>query len=221
MKPLLEISEDQLTSRCGVAVHLKERCLVPQIRASTHLSPEFVQKNIDVISQSEILLIEGYFVIEKYNIVLDLIKHFTEIKKTIAFTLSATFMVQAFYDRMLEVSNQSHIIFCNHEEAQLFSKINSENWDEISVAIHKILKPLDRILVITCGVDPVVISRFDYETNALDFILKSSCKLIKEEEIVDTNGCGDAFVGGFLSQYIQGKSLEKCARAGIWALKLF
>ena len=37
---------------------------------------------------------------------------------------------------------------------------------------------------------------------------------------MDTNGAGDAFVGGFLSQYVQGKSLEKCIDCGIWVSQL-
>lgn len=40
--------------------------------------------------------------------------------------------------------------------------------------------------------------------------------LIPKEKIIDTNGAGDAFVGGFLSQLLQGKSLEKCIECGIW-----
>jgi adenosine kinase len=89
--------------------------------------------------------------------------------------------------------------------------------EEVSVALHKMLAPLDRLLIITCGKDPVFISKYDYINNTLDFVLKSFVFPVSGEEIVDTNGCGDAFVGGFLAQYIQGKSLEKCARAGNWA----
>nr|XP_023025282.1 adenosine kinase [Leptinotarsa decemlineata] len=33
----------------------------------------------------------------------------------------------------------------------------------------------------------------------------------------DTNGAGDAFVGGFLSQYIQELNLETCVKCGMWA----
>lgn len=40
---------------------------------------------------------------------------------------------------------------------------------------------------------------------------------IAEEEIVDTNGAGDAFVGGFLGMFIQKKPVEDCVRCGIWA----
>ena len=190
---------------------------MPEIRASNRLSMEFVQKNLDSISEASMLFIEGYFVIEKYDIIQFLTEHFTKLNKKIAFTLSAVFMVDSFPDKMIEISNQSHLIFCNNEEAQAFAKNTTDDWEEISAQIHKKLKPLNRLLIITCGKDPVIISKYDYEQDKLDFMLKSYVFPIKEEEIVDTNGCGDSFVGGFLSQYIQGASLEKCARAGNWA----
>lgn len=37
---------------------------------------------------------------------------------------------------------------------------------------------------------------------------------IAKEQIVDTNGAGDAFVGGFLGQLVLGRSIEECVRAG-------
>ena len=40
---------------------------------------------------------------------------------------------------------------------------------------------------------------------------------IADSEIVDTNGAGDSFVGGFLAQLIQGKSLATCVHAGNYA----
>ncbi|KAI5107949.1 adenosine kinase isoform 1 [Silurus meridionalis] len=40
---------------------------------------------------------------------------------------------------------------------------------------------------------------------------------IDQKDIVDTNGAGDAFVGGFLSELVQDKSLEQCIRAGHYA----
>lgn len=40
---------------------------------------------------------------------------------------------------------------------------------------------------------------------------------LSADQIVDTNGAGDAFVGGFMAQFVQGKDLETCVRCGIWA----
>ena len=40
---------------------------------------------------------------------------------------------------------------------------------------------------------------------------------LPKEKLVDTNGAGDAFVGGFLSQLVAGKGLSECCRAGNFA----
>ena len=40
--------------------------------------------------------------------------------------------------------------------------------------------------------------------------------LIEKSKVVDTNGAGDSFVGGFLSQYYQGKDIATCIDAGIF-----
>ena len=45
-------------------------------------------------------------------------------------------------------------------------------------------------------------------------------KKLDQDKIVDTNGAGDAFVGGFLAQYAKGESLEKCIDCGIWSSTL-
>jgi adenosine kinase len=40
---------------------------------------------------------------------------------------------------------------------------------------------------------------------------------IPSEQIIDTNGAGDAFVGGFLAQFVKDEGLDKCVDCGIWA----
>ena len=40
---------------------------------------------------------------------------------------------------------------------------------------------------------------------------------VPKEKLVDTNGAGDAFVGGFLSQLVAGKPVPECVRAGNFA----
>ena len=42
----------------------------------------------------------------------------------------------------------------------------------------------------------------------------------KVDTLVDTNGAGDAFVAGFLSQLLQGKTLSQCVEAGHWSAGL-
>jgi adenosine kinase len=40
---------------------------------------------------------------------------------------------------------------------------------------------------------------------------------VEEGLIIDTNGAGDAFAGGFLSQFVQSKPIDCCMKAGHWA----
>lgn len=186
---LLEISEELKSSRCGVGILNKERCLVPQIRASNMLSMDFVNSNMLEINKSELLLVEGYFVIEKFDIVKNLVKKFNEDKKKVVFTLSATFMIDNFFDKMLEISNNSDIIFCNEDEAIAFAKIESNDMFEVSEAIHKYLNPRDRIIVITCGSEPVIIT--EMKNGELVQKISQPVEKLDEEDIIDTNGCGD------------------------------
>lgn len=41
--------------------------------------------------------------------------------------------------------------------------------------------------------------------------------VLSQDKIVDSNGAGDAFVGGFLSQFIVERSLEECIKCGLWS----
>ena len=66
----------------------------------------------------------------------------------------------------------------------------------------------ERIVVITCGPEPVVIAVGPNK------IIKVPVKHMDAKDIIDTNGAGDAFVGGFISQMVRGKSLEECSHSG-------
>lgn len=40
---------------------------------------------------------------------------------------------------------------------------------------------------------------------------------IPKAKLVDTNGAGDAFVGGFLAEVVLGKSIEQAVKSGNYA----
>lgn len=66
-----------------------------------------------------------------------------------------------------------------------------------------------RIVVITQGISPVILVNNGQ-------ISEYTVTQLPSEKLVDTNGAGDAFAGGFLSQFIQGKDLGTCVNCGIW-----
>uniref|UniRef100_A0A3Q2X6N2 Adenosine kinase n=1 Tax=Haplochromis burtoni TaxID=8153 RepID=A0A3Q2X6N2_HAPBU len=77
-------------------------------------------------------------------------------------------------------------------------------------ALPKDNKKRQRVVVITQGKDETVMAQSDkIETFP---VVKTDPKYI-----VDTNGAGDAFVGGFLSELVQEKPLDQCVKAAHYA----
>lgn len=81
-------------------------------------------------------------------------------------------------------------------------KINS--WYKVST--------IQRITVITRGPDPIILA-FDRT------IYEHPFEKLPPELIKDTSCAGDAFVGGFMAQYILLKDFDECVDCGVWAAK--
>lgn len=64
-----------------------------------------------------------------------------------------------------------------------------------------------RMVVFTQGVHDTIVA-FDGKISQFPIVK------IAQDKIVDTNGAGDAFCGGFLSQFVQGLSTPQCVAAG-------
>lgn len=107
-------------------------------------------------------------------------------------------------------------LFGNETEAATFAE--TEGWatkdiGEIALKLSRFPKvngSRGRTVVITQGSQPTIV--------AVDGKVRQyPIAKLPSEAIVDTNGAGDAFVGGFLSQIILGKGVEEGARAGNYA----
>ncbi|XP_062703861.1 uncharacterized protein LOC134286285 [Aedes albopictus] len=97
-------------------------------------------------------------------------------------------------------------------EAQNFG---TEDLREIGRKISALPKQNEsrmRIAIITQGSDPVLLIR---DGTITEFPVEK----LSADQIVDTNGAGDAFVGGFLAQLVQERSFDTCIKCGIWAAR--
>lgn len=213
VKNLIQEIPDKLTSRCGVGIYKRERCLLPEIKASNCLTKEFVSEHQNEIMVHDALLIEGYFLQEKFDICKELCMEFKKENKIIILTLSAVFMVQAHHDKIMEIAQDADMVIGNMEEFEAFVGGGQSKKDILEKG-HKILSPKNRLFVATDGKNAAYVSSFNYKKGQLEFLLQSFPTLLKNEEIKDLNGAGDAFLGGFLSQYMKGKSLNYCCRTG-------
>jgi adenosine kinase len=111
-------------------------------------------------------------------------------------------------------------VFCNEDEAKCFADTNKLEYSslkDVALAISKWTKvntKRARVAIITQGRDPILvaISKEGDDSIQREFPVPT----IEKDLIVDTNGAGDSFVGGFTSQIVQGKDLDTAIRAGIW-----
>lgn len=88
-----------------------------------------------------------------------------------------------------------------------------EDLKEIAIRVCKLPKrnmQRNRVAILTQGPGPIIVAEDDKISEII-------VPFLPAEKIVDTNGAGDAFTGGFLAQYIQGKPLKFCIQCGIYA----
>lgn len=211
---LLQISEGESTSRCAAGILEKERCLLTEIKASNSLSDEYIEQNWEEICSHDCFLIEGYFIPKKYNMIKKIVNEFKAKKKPIVITLSAVFLLQHHKEKMVEIANDCNIIFCNMEECEALAGIQGKYYSDTIELAHKQLTPKRRHLIVTCGSKGVISSSYNYEQEHLDYIYQQFPKYILDEEMVDANGAGDAFLGGFVAQWMLGRSIVACAKGG-------
>ena len=217
LRVIYQITKEKPTGTCAVLVCNNERALVANLGAAEkysfeHYQSEEVQK---AVQQAQMYYISGFFLTVSFESVLATAKHACEHNKIFSFNLSALFIIQFFNDKLMQILPYADYLFGNEDEARAFASFMK--WEETDVAeiaakislMDKTNTKRQRIVVFTQGPDDVCIG-----TNGTSH--KVPVKKVPKELIVDTNGAGDSFVGGFLSFLAKGKPIDECVKAGIY-----
>ena len=142
---------------------------------------------------------------------------FYESGKYIILTLSEPFIIERFMNEIIEIASLADMIVGNHKAAKKFVGEQTElKIGDLLKKIHQKInnrKIKDRILLVTVGNNGVFCSKFDSRTgNEINF--QTYPEKVNTKDIVDSNGAGDAFLGGFISQQMQNKTFENCCEFG-------
>lgn len=206
------------TGTCAVLVHDKERSLVANLGAANeykidHLHTEEMQA---VVRRARVFYSAGFFLTVCPQAMVEVGQHAAAEGKLYCTNLSAPFLCSVFKDAMLSVLPYADIVFGNESEAAAFAEANgfkgasSEETALRIAALPKASGTRPRLVIFTQGSSATVVAK---EGKVLRFPVPR----IPAEEIVDLNGAGDSFVGGFLAKWAEGKTLEECVAAGHWA----
>ncbi|XP_010920467.2 adenosine kinase 2 [Elaeis guineensis] len=211
-------NETTPTGTCAVCVVGGERSLVANLSAANCYESEHLKKpeNWALVDKAKYVYIAGFFLTVSPESIQLVAEHVAANNKVFMMNLSATFICEFFRDVQEKALLYVDYLFGNETEAKTFAKVRgweTENVEEIALKISALPKASGthkRITVITQGCDPVIVAD-DGKVKKFPVIV------LPKEKLVDTNGAGDAFVGGFLSQLVQEKSIEDCVRAGCYA----
>jgi adenosine kinase len=135
----------------------------------------------------------------------------------VALNISAPFIAQFFKVQLETIMPYADYIICNESEAEAWGGAAGlpEPTDHASVARSIALLPKNnpsrpRIVIITRGSESTIyVSSAAPDTPKILPITK-----LADDEIVDTNGAGDAFAGGFMGGLVLGKSLDESVEIG-------
>jgi len=208
------------TGKCAVTIVDKERSLTTDLSAANNYKDSHLKEpeHWEVLEKAKIVYSAGFFITVSPPS-MDLASE--EVLKNggiYCLNISAPFIVQvppfkAQLDKLLPACDY---LFGNETEAAAYAE--AAGWDSKDVefiATRLSLVPMKggkppRKVVITQGSEPTVVAIKGHVT-------KYPVITLTKEQLVDTNGAGDAFVGGFLAALVKGKDVEGCCKAGAYS----
>eukprot|EP01117_Protostelium_nocturnum_P020504 TRINITY_DN9252_c0_g1_i1.p1 TRINITY_DN9252_c0_g1~~TRINITY_DN9252_c0_g1_i1.p1 ORF type:complete len:346 (-),score=146.53 TRINITY_DN9252_c0_g1_i1:110-1147(-) len=201
------------TGTCAVLIHQKERSLIAALNAAekyneSHFHSQEVQSLLESVKY---FYVTGFVLTHSAHVVLEMAQHAVKNNKSFSVNLSAPFLIQFFWEKLDPVLQLADLVFGNESEAAaLGEKMGwGNNLEEVATKLGEYKKEGDRkrVVVFTQGADKTIVYREGKVQTFQPLKIASS-------EIVDTNGAGDSFVGGFMSRYVQEKSIDECVAAG-------
>ncbi|KAI8927458.1 carbohydrate kinase PfkB [Entophlyctis helioformis] len=203
------------TGKCAVLITGTHRALVTDLLAANAYKPDHLERPEiwALVEQARFYYVGGYFLTVSPPAANKIARHAAATNKVFTLNISAPFIAQFFTEPLKELLQYADVVFGNEAEAEALSTaLNFGTTDLKEIALKTAALPKAngaraRLVVYTHGAEDTVVA-FNGVATVFPIIA------IKREQIVDTNGAGDAFVGGFLSQFVQGHSVERSVAAG-------
>ncbi|KAF8326394.1 Ribokinase-like protein [Cantharellus anzutake] len=211
-----QVKAEEKTGACAVILTGVHRSLVTRLGAaekfdSSHLSSDDIAPLIEAATH---FYIGGFFLTHGIESALIICKHALEAEKTVALNLAAPFICQVAKAELEQVFEYADFIIGNESEAVAWAEASglpSKDLGEIATALanfKKINAETPRTVVITNGAEPTT------AVTAGSPAKTYPVQAIPPEKIVDTNGAGDAFAGGFIAAILLGKSIDQAVEVG-------
>jgi len=201
------------TGTCACLIVDSDRSLVARLGAAnnyqhSHYESQAIQ---GFVKNASHFYATGFFLTVSPQTLVSIGEYANANNKTFVLNLAAPFIIDFFTEKLDSVLPYADYVIGNEHEGAAFGKkyFNTDDLKETARGIAKLKKNSDRprIAIITHGSNPVIVAVGDEVT-------EYPVPALEQSLIIDANGAGDCFVGGFLSGLLQGKEMVDCVKAG-------
>lgn len=218
------------TGTCAVIVNKNERSLVANLSAANEFDASFMStaEVKSAVERAHIYYSAGFFLTlpQGPKAALEVAQKACAENKVYCLNFAAPFICEFFHGQLSELMPYADIVFGNESEAQAFAIksgwANPTDMAQVAANVARLPKQnggRGRVVVITQGKDTTIVF-------AEGRVVSHPVALLNPKLIVDTNGAGDAFVGGFLAKLATFEAdnklwdLDACVRAGQYASRV-
>merc|ERR1712176_720007 len=219
VKALYMVDKSTPTGTCAVCITGNDRSLVANLSAANNFKETHVQvpENLAVVEKAKVIYSAGFFATVSPPSMKIAWETAVRTGALYCVNLSAPFLMQVppFKAVFVDAIPYADFLFGNETEARTWAE--TEGWETTDVSfiatrlsLIPSAKGVYRTVVITQGADETIVCK-------RGMVTKYPIVKLAKEKIVDTNGAGDAYVGGFLAGLAKGKDIEGCHKAGTFA----
>lgn len=226
VKCLYQVHEGKYTG-CGVVLVVdNNRSIVASVAAAGFFDFERwdTPEVLDTLRGAAVCLMSVYFLRSSDKTGLAVGAECVHRNIPLAITLASPSAVDSeAWPALKQLFRVAQLIFGNQDEilvlAQKLNIVGADVTEQTAdykdicekLANFEVVEGKKRTVVCTLGAQPTIACETGKEP------VSRSVIPIANEDIVDTNGAGDAFAGGFLALYTKGATLEKCIDAGSYS----
>lgn len=216
------------TGACAVIITGHDRHLCTTLRAAEMFSPDHLAKPeiASIIDSAKYFYIEGYFLTHGVESIVQIAKAYSSKGKTVVLNLSAPFIPQFFKVQLEEVLPHVDVLIGNESEAAAYATaagMGDASLEQAAITLANSTKSnpsRPRLVVVTQGPEHTLVASSSPTTSFTNIQPGEpnpktfDVPKLASDKIVDTNGAGDMFAGGFLGALALGKGLQECIDIG-------
>ena len=208
------------SSSCLIVIENRERDTYCDLGATEKNNIDFVKNIFLNIKNTKIFYSDAYLINVNFESFEFIYENLYKEDTIISLSMAADCIIKDNFPKIKKILSYLDLIFLNQSELkQMKIKFNEPNKEDkefllfLGKKIKKMNKNKKLIIVNTRGGNSTLVYVKNYKKNKNN-IYEIPINYVDTKEIIDFNGAGDAFAGGFLTGYLYNLNIQKAVEFG-------